>query len=110
VSARSVRLTGTDRDKAYDDIRQEIISSAIALKCNYVLGYRESISVVNSTDDNVNNAVILFSATGTAVKIRFPKEAQNNFEQLDMQRLTRTNTFQKQGSFKKNEKRKVLQN
>ena len=70
VSARSVRLSGTDRDKAYDDIRQEVINSTLALNCTHVLGYRETISVVLD--------VILFSAYGTAVKIRLPKDPQSS--------------------------------
>ena len=65
VSARSVKLIKdnlADRDTWWNEIREEIKKNALSVYCNYILGYRETISVY---DD-----VMILSATGTAIKIR----------------------------------------
>ena len=51
VSARSVKYQvresskSFDRDKAWSELREEIIGSTFALHCTHVLGYRETVSV-----------------------------------------------------------------
>ena len=66
VTARSVKLlnqkiTLADRDSWWNDLREEIEQSALALDCSHVLGYTETTSFC--TD------IMIMSATGTAVKV-----------------------------------------
>ncbi|CAI2367364.1 unnamed protein product [Moneuplotes crassus] len=79
VSSRSVKLlssktTQGEIDSWWVAVREEMRQHAIALSCNTIMGYKETL--------DISEEVILISAIGTAVNIKEPSEGNSKKSKL----------------------------
>lgn len=65
MSARSVKIINDkipERDIWWNELREEIKKNALSIDCNFVVGYRETMSAFEDT--------MILNVTGTAIKVR----------------------------------------